>query len=60
VFVAFAPADDPRIAIWMLVENGGHGGDTAAPIAREVFDYFLLGTRPATRQKLGDGNDQSD
>jgi penicillin-binding protein 2 len=60
VFIAFAPADDPKIAIGMLVENGGHGGDTAAPIAREVFDYFLLGKRPATRQKLGEGTDQSD
>jgi penicillin-binding protein 2 len=41
----------------LLVENGGHGGSTAAPIAREVFDFYLLGKRPATRQKLGDDAD---
>jgi penicillin-binding protein 2 len=42
-FIAFAPADHPRIALAVLVENGGHGGVTAAPIARKVFDYYLLG-----------------
>jgi penicillin-binding protein 2 len=31
----------------VLVENGGHGSSTAAPIARAVFDYFLLGKKPA-------------
>ena len=60
VFIAFAPADNPKLALGMLVENGGHGGDTAAPIAREVFDYFLLGKRPVGKQKLGDGADESD
>lgn len=47
LFVAYAPADDPKIAVAVLVENGGHGGSTAAPIARAVFDYYLLGKRPA-------------
>ncbi len=47
LFVAFAPAESPRIALAVLVENGGHGGSTAAPIARAVFDYYLLGKRPA-------------
>jgi penicillin-binding protein 2 len=42
LFVAFAPADDPRIAIAVLVENGRSGSGTAAPIARKVFDAFLL------------------
>jgi penicillin-binding protein 2 len=46
LFVAFAPAEAPRIAIAVLVENGGHGGSTAAPIARAVFDYYLLGKKP--------------
>ena len=41
-FIAFAPADKPRLAVAVLVENGGHGGVTAAPIARKVFDYYLL------------------
>jgi penicillin-binding protein 2 len=43
LFVAFAPADNPKIALAVLVENGGHGGSTAAPIARQVLDYYLLG-----------------
>ena len=47
LFVAFAPADAPTIAVAVLVENGGHGGSVAAPIARVVFDYYLLGKRPA-------------
>ena len=45
-FIAFAPADKPRIAMAVLVENGGHGGTTAAPIARKVLDYYLLGKEP--------------
>ncbi len=46
LFIAFAPADDPKIVIAVMVENGGHGGTTAAPIAREVMDYWLLGKLP--------------
>lgn len=45
-FIAYAPADKPRIAMAVLVENGGHGGGTAAPIARKVMDYYLLGKVP--------------
>ncbi|MFM1887662.1 MAG: hypothetical protein RL026_2819 [Pseudomonadota bacterium] len=41
-FVAFAPADAPRIAIAVLVENGGFGATSAAPIARRVMDAYLL------------------
>ena len=48
LFIAYAPAEDPKIAIAVLVENGGHGGSTAAPIARAVFDYYLLGKLPAS------------
>jgi len=44
LFIAFAPADKPRIAIAVIVENGGSGGAVAAPIARKVFDAYLLGT----------------
>ncbi len=47
LFIGFAPADDPKIVVAVLVENGGHGGSTAAPIARKVFDYWLLGKLPA-------------
>jgi penicillin-binding protein 2 len=53
LFIAYAPADDPKIALALLVENGGHGSSTAAPIAREVFDYHLLGKRPERKQPLG-------
>ncbi|MBI3223205.1 MAG: penicillin-binding protein 2 [Nitrosomonadales bacterium] len=45
-FIAFAPAEQPKIALVVLAENGGHGGGTAAPIARKVFDYYLLGKEP--------------
>ena len=46
MFIAYAPADNPQIALAVLVENTGTGGSTAAPIARQVFDYFLLGKEP--------------
>jgi penicillin-binding protein 2 len=42
LFVAFAPADAPKLAIAVLVENGGHGSSVAAPIARVIFDAYLL------------------
>ena len=42
-FMAYAPADKPRIAVAVLVENGGFGAQAAAPIARKVFDHHLLG-----------------
>ena len=41
-FVAYAPAEAPRIALAVLVENGGFGAQSAAPIARQVMDYYLL------------------
>jgi penicillin-binding protein 2 len=63
-FVAYAPADRPRIALAVLVENGGFGAQTAAPIARQVLDYFLLGDPgkgPAPVQGGStDPDDQSD
>ena len=43
LFVAYAPADKPRIALAVLVENGGFGAAAAAPIARQVMDYFITG-----------------
>ena len=47
LFVAFAPADDPKIALAIVVENSGFGGQNSAPIARRVFDYWLLGQYPS-------------
>jgi penicillin-binding protein 2 len=45
LFVAFAPVQEPRIAVAVIVENGGHGGSVAAPIARAVMDSWLLDVR---------------
>jgi penicillin-binding protein 2 len=50
-FIAYAPADDPKIAISVLVENGGFGAAAAAPIARKVLDSFLLGAEAAAEPK---------
>ncbi|MGH8252128.1 MAG: penicillin-binding protein 2 [Steroidobacteraceae bacterium] len=47
LFVAFAPARSPKLAIAVLVENGGFGSAAAAPIARAMFDAYLLGKVPA-------------
>jgi len=63
-FITYAPADKPKIALAVLVENGGFGAQAAAPIARKVLDYHLLGrveagpagTAPAPAQ----GDDESD
>jgi penicillin-binding protein 2 len=45
-FVGYAPADDPRIAFAVVVEHGGHGGTSAAPVAREVLEVFFSNKRP--------------
>ncbi len=45
LFTAFAPADKPRIAIAIVVENAGFGAGVAAPIVRKALDYYLLGKR---------------
>jgi penicillin-binding protein 2 len=42
-FISFAPAEQPRIAVAVIVENGGWGASAAAPIARKVLDAYLLG-----------------
>jgi penicillin-binding protein 2 len=41
-FIAFAPIEDPKIALAVLLENGGGGSENAAPVAREIIDYYLL------------------
>jgi len=43
LFIAFAPTDNPKIAVAVIVENGGHGSSVAAPIARQIMDHYLLG-----------------
>ena len=46
LFIAFAPLENPKIAVAVIVENGGFGARAAAPIARAVLDYYLLGKAP--------------
>lgn len=53
LFMAFAPADNPRIALAMVVENAGFGAQNAAPIARRVFDYWLQGQYPTPADLAG-------
>ena len=43
LFVSFAPVGDPKVAVAVIVENGGHGSSAAAPIARKVMDHVILG-----------------
>ena len=43
LFISYAPAENPRIAVAVIVENGGHGSSVAAPIARRIMDAYLLG-----------------
>ena len=47
LFAAFAPVEEPRIAVAVIVENAGFGAAAAAPIVRRVFDYWLLGQYPS-------------
>jgi len=43
LFVAFAPVEDPKVAVAVIIENGGSGSSAAAPVARKVMDFYLLG-----------------
>ena len=54
LFIAYAPAENPAIAVAVMVENGGHGSSVAAPIARAVFDYYLTGKRPGNMKLEAD------
>lgn len=51
LFIAFAPLEDPRIAVAVIVENGEHGGSTAAPIAKRIMDYYLMGDSDTGEQQ---------
>ena len=53
LFVGFAPADNPTIAIAIAVEGGGYGGSTAGPMARKIFDAYLLGKMPEKEGEEG-------
>jgi penicillin-binding protein 2 len=61
LFIAFAPVEAPKIAVAVIVENGGHGSSVAAPIARLLMDYYLLGEdqtapRPAPATAADEGD----
>jgi penicillin-binding protein 2 len=53
--IAFAPAEDPKIAVAVLVENGGFGASAAGPIARQIFDAYLLPRLPKKDAALATG-----
>ena len=65
-FVAYAPSDDPQIAVAVVVENGEHGSSAAAPIAREMIKAYLLkeqmrrltlaNSRERKQQKISNAN----
>jgi penicillin-binding protein 2 len=59
LFIAFAPADKPTIAIAALVENGGFGARAAAPIVRLALDYYLLGKVPDGPAKEGPDEEEN-
>ncbi|CAG0906423.1 unnamed protein product, partial [Darwinula stevensoni] len=52
LFIAFAPADKPKIAMALVVENAGFGAEAAAPIVRSALDYYLLGKLPKTVEEI--------
>lgn len=55
LFVAFAPADKPEISVSVIVENGGGGSSTAAPLARKIMDAYLLDVDPLAPKEVDDG-----
>ncbi len=60
LFIAFAPLESPKIALAVVVENAGFGAAAAAPIARLVLDYYLLGKRPVKPAEETPGEDGED
>jgi penicillin-binding protein 2 len=51
LFVAFAPADDPQVAVSVLIEHGGQGGEVAAPIARKFLASYFAHTQTARNKE---------
>ena len=60
LFIVFAPLESPRIALAALVENGGFGARAAAPLARAVRDYYLLGKLPEVMTKEAEASEGDD
>ncbi|MGH8749884.1 MAG: penicillin-binding protein 2, partial [Burkholderiales bacterium] len=59
LYIVFAPVESPKIALAVVVENGGFGARAAAPIARAVLDYYLLGKVPARKGVKEDDSSQA-
>jgi penicillin-binding protein 2 len=59
LYMAYAPAENPQIAVAVVVENAGFGAASAAPIARRVFDYWLLGQYPSEEDLVATQKGQS-
>ena len=57
--MAYAPVEAPRVALALVVENAGFGAAAAAPIARRVLDYVLLGQWPSDEDIAATGQGQS-
>lgn len=53
-FAGYAPAEDPEIAIAVLVEHGGHGGAVAAPVARDIFEAYFRDVKPAYEKAMAE------
>lgn len=60
LFIAFAPLENPKIALAVIVENGGFGARAAAPIARAVLDYYLLGRVAGALKKPAPENEEEE
>ena len=60
LFIVFAPVESPKIAHMVIVENGGFGARAAAPIARAMLDYYLLGKLPESMMTTGTEADEAD
>ncbi len=62
LFIAYAPVEAPRIALAVIVENAGFGARAAAPIARQMFDYYIAGKQPTAVKINGvpSNDDESD
>jgi penicillin-binding protein 2 len=60
LFIAYAPADHPTIAVAVLVENGGHGSSSAAPVARKVMDFYIVGKHPPGETKAEEPETEND
>lgn len=59
LYTAFAPTDKPRIAIAVVVENGGWGATAAAPVVRKALDYYLLGKKAGDKATAADKSDEA-